>query len=335
MKPHEINTEPTDRMIRFLAGELSASEALAFETELAAGPEWEPVFRDLESVWSQTETAAVQAPFLDADWGELKSRIQSDSRDRSPVRKRKRRWGYGIAASILLIFGIWLGNSLFKQGMEPAQMINFATTTEPDSVRLPDGTLVWLNEDSKLSYPETFADAERQVTLTGEAFFEVEKDPSHPFVIHGKGSETMVLGTSFNVRAIPTEDFVQIAVATGKVSFARLGKDDQKLLLYPGEQAILADGANAPTKSEVPDLNYLAWKNGVIRFDHAPLSDVFQVLEKNHHKRLVSATPGLDTLHFRGELSGMSLEESLDFMSLSLHLSYEDQDSLIVIKKKY
>lgn len=333
MKPHEINTELTDRMIRFLAGELSDSEALAFEAELAAGPDWEPVFRDLESVWRQTETSTALPPFPDADWGALQSRIQSDERDQTPIRKRKMRWGYGIAASILLVFGIWLGLSWSGPTNDPARTISFATTTEPDSVRLPDGTLIWLNRNSRLSYPETFAETERQVKLTGEAFFDVQRDPSHPFVIHGKDSEVRVLGTSFNVRALPEEDFVEVAVATGKVSFARLNQEAGKVLLLPGEQAILNDGATKPLKSEEPDPNYLAWKTGEIRFEHAPLRTVFRVLEKNHGKKLVSATPGLDTLHFRGDLSGMGLEEALEFMSLSLQLSYEDQDSLIVVKK--
>lgn len=325
MNPEESHIDPTDRMIRFLAGELSTEEARSFERELASGPDWEPVFRDLESVWAQTETKEATASYLDADWDGLKNRIREDRNGRSRV------W-IGIAASIVLLAVLWLGRSWISGSDSPMEMITFATTTEADSIRLPDGSMVWLNQGSELSYPKLFSDGERKVDLKGEAFFEVEKDPEHPFVIQTTRSEVRVLGTSFNVYERPGE--TQVSVATGKVSFARLDGIGGKVFLTPGEQAVLSEGAPSPEKLSSPDPNYLAWKTGTIRFKHAPLGEVVRVLEKNYGRDMKTVTPGMDTLSFRGEFNHLQLDEALELLSLSLQLSVEDMDSVILLQKK-
>lgn len=338
MKPKETDTELYDRMIRYLAGELSPDENRAFVEELAAGPDWEPVFEDLKSVWDQTEAETPVESYLDADWGNLQGRIQqdSDSEIERPLSKGKvqRRWMVGLAASIILLAVFWLGNSLFRSDPPEIKMLSFATEQSVDSVRLPDGTQVWLNENSQISYPETFAGDERKVDLTGEAFFEVTKDPSHPFVIHGKESEVRVLGTSFNVRALANENSVSVAVSTGKVSFASLNNSENKIVLTPGEQAVLQNGSDTPEKLEAPDPNIMAWKTGKIQFFHAPLSEVIRILEKAHSRKFALETPAMDSLQFKGSFDGMTLEETLEFLSLSLKLDVEDQDSLILLKAK-
>lgn len=334
MNPNEFHKQLTDRMVQYLAGELSAEEARVFEQELAGGPVWEPAFRDLESVWNQSEREDPAAPEQASDWKRLQARIAEEEASPAPSKPMRLRWVIGMAAAIALLAAIWLAGPLWNSTAPEIQTMSFATEGKPDSLRLPDGTLVWMNQHGRLTYPQTFAEGERRVTLSGEAFFEVKKDPSHPFVIQTKTSETRVLGTSFNVRARPSEGHVSVSVATGKVSFARIGSPGDSLILTPGQQAVLAEREHEPKRLETPDPNFLAWKTKEMTFEHSSLKEVRRVLENTYGRKLVTASPELDSLRFRGEMSEMSLEQALDFLGLALNLSIEDQDSLILLKQK-
>src|SRR5690606_25053603 len=110
-----------------------------------------------------------------------------------------------------------------------------ATGPAIDSVRLSDGTMIWLNRETTIRFPETFPDNERRVYLSGEAFFQVEKEADRPFVIEGQNTVTRVLGTSFNLRT--SGHSASVEVVTGKVSFAALNKPDNVQLLTKGEKA--------------------------------------------------------------------------------------------------
>ncbi|WP_423736928.1 FecR family protein [Chitinophaga caseinilytica] len=143
-------------------------------------------------------------------------------------------------------------------------------------VILSDGTKVWMNAESSLTYPTTFSDDFREVELTGEAFFEVEKDAMRPFRV--KASEAMVdvLGTSFNVMAYPEEKSVDATLVQGAVIVK--GNGGAKRLL-PGEQAVVAGGAT-PEVSEVDVEEVLAWKNGLFIFQDADLKSVMRQLAR-------------------------------------------------------
>jgi transmembrane sensor len=126
---------------------------------------------------------------------------------------------------------------------------------------LPDGSTVWLNKHSKFSYPEKFIAAERVVNLEGEAFFEVKKDDTQPFIIYTPTSVTKVTGTSFNLKAYPGKE-VELYVVSGTVEFASLNKPEAtKIALQRDEKASLDNKTDVTSKntSKVKDI---AWKKG-------------------------------------------------------------------------
>jgi len=136
-------------------------------------------------------------------------------------------------------------------------------------VVLADGTKVWLNADSKLTFPQQFAKAKREVTLIGEAYFEVAKSKDRPFVVRTAGQEIAVLGTSFNVAAYEGELSEQTTLVEGKIVVATSQNTHQ---LSPGEQALIK--ANEITIGKVDTAPFVAWKSGFIAFNEETLEHI-------------------------------------------------------------
>ncbi|UOE50902.1 DUF4974 domain-containing protein [Mucilaginibacter sp. SMC90] len=143
---------------------------------------------------------------------------------------------------------------------------------------LPDGTRVWLNNSSSLTYPSHFrGQSDRIVTLAGEAYFEVAKDKRHPFIVKSGGQEVKVLGTHFDINAFPDEDVVRTTLLEGLVTVSAADKRlTQKL--FPGNQSILRGGGLKLTSVNIEQV--VAWKNGYFRFDNTPIEQVMRELAR-------------------------------------------------------
>lgn len=147
------------------------------------------------------------------------------------------------------------------------------------SVTLSDGTKVWLNAASSLSYPASFTGKERRVELVGEAYFEVHHNASQPFIVSTRGQQIRVLGTSFNVNAYQDENKTVTTLVNGRVQLSRDGKNEApQPQLHPGEQSVLA-GAGFEI-AEVDASLFIAWKDGQFRFKATPLTEVMRQVER-------------------------------------------------------
>lgn len=144
-------------------------------------------------------------------------------------------------------------------------------------VALPDGTKVWLNSASSLTYPVTFQNQKtRIVRLTGEAYFEVAKDKSHPFIVKTDQQTVEVLGTHFNINAYEDEPSVKTTLAEGSVKIS--GNNGQTKMLVPGQQALLKEGLLTVVNVNVEQA--LAWKNGNFRFNDEDIGSIMRQLSR-------------------------------------------------------
>lgn len=154
---------------------------------------------------------------------------------------------------------------------------------EDYKVTLPDGTVVWLNAESRLEYPTRFGSKERKVKLVGEAFFNVKHDPNHPFIIETEKFMTKVLGTEFNVCCYPTGK-AHVTLVSGSLEVKMLdGSHTTKL--EPGEDAELSK--NGFSLCEVETDDYYFWKEGYFYFDDVPLIEVAQTLGRWYNVKVV------------------------------------------------
>ena len=185
-----------------------------------------------------------------------------------------RYWQY--AAAILLLPLVVFSSYLFisNQRTEYSQVAYqevFAPYGTHSRVNLPDGSLVWLNAGSSLKYPTVFDWDKRQVELSGEAYFEVESDPEHPFIVQTDGVEVSAVGTAFNVEAYRNDSIVAVTMAIGKVNVS-LGKQ-RVFSLVSGERM----GYNVNTSScrieQIDPYKWYAWKDGALVFRNDPLEE--------------------------------------------------------------
>lgn len=222
-----------------------------------------------------------------------------------PTGKRnilKMRVVLSVAATLVLILG---GLYLLKPGFvqdifrESNQEV-LTGAGEYKQVNLTDGTKIWLSPNSKLVYPYRFKDGNRVINFTGEAFFEVKRDPSHPFLITTGRVRTTVLGTSFNIAAYTAMSTVRVTLLKGKVAVAIA---DKKLQILPYEQANVNISSEVISKITFPEAAaFLNQRTGLFIYKGNLLSDVVNDLE-NHYNVTIKLEPKLMNKHFYGNLN--------------------------------
>ncbi|MCD0488185.1 DUF4974 domain-containing protein [Pedobacter sp. MC2016-14] len=142
---------------------------------------------------------------------------------------------------------------------------------------LSDGTAIWLNTGSSISYPVAFAGTERRVKITGEVYFEVAKNAKMPFIVEANGTEVKVLGTHFNVSAYADDREVRTTLVEGSV---KVSKNGQQALLKPDQEARAINGTNRISVQNVDATEALAWKNGTFLFNNEDIKTVMKVVSR-------------------------------------------------------
>ncbi|WP_291910133.1 FecR family protein [Chitinophaga sp. CB10] len=195
------------------------------------------------------------------------------------------------------------GNELvYASGNAAANGTNTLTTPRGRQfqLKLPDGTRVWLNAASSLSYPTAFTGPQRKVTVTGEAYFEVAPNPQQPFVVATARSVVEVLGTRFNIRAYEAASQISTTLVDGAVRVSADQKGISPVVLKPGQVSILTATQMLVDKADTDKT--LAWKNGYFNFDGATLQQVLNELQRWYDIDVVYEG-NVKNIRFGGELS--------------------------------
>ncbi|WP_149242158.1 FecR family protein [Dyadobacter sp. 32] len=280
-------------------------------------------------------------------WGEIQNRVEPK---KVTFWNRLSRWQ--IAASILLasvaVIGFYklsatlgardtLPKALAAQGKDRI----FEEVNRTDNVLkiyLEDGSRVSLAKNSRLIYPKKFGSKERIVQLKGEAFFEVAKDASHPFLIYANETVTKVLGTSFRIRAFHADPSVVVSVTTGKVSvFAQKDLDQNAatggVVLTANQQAEFTRNQQHFTKTLVDKPIVLPGeKNIQFDFNDTPLKQVFDSLQTAYGVEIIYNLELVENRTLRVNLGNESLYEKLNIVCNTMGMSYQIVDAKIIIE---
>ena len=199
-----------------------------------------------------------------------------------------------------------------------------------NTVILADGTTVHLNAGSKLTYPVRFAGKRRVVALEGEAYFDVVKDETRPFIVQTHLGEVTVLGTAFNINAY-TDASVYTTLVHGKVQFS--SSSIGTIILSPGEQAVVS--ANGSEKRMVDLDEYVGWVDGRYVFNNRPLGDIMQTFERWYDIQVYYETPHLRDITYSGSLKRYgTINSFLDALELTGDLTYKISGRNILIYDK-
>lgn len=244
-----------------------------------------------------------------------------------------------VAASILLVLsiGLYFFNGQYMSGLlteeAPVKVVKETPLGQKSTIYLSDGTKVKLNSGSKLTFNKQFVDDQRVVILEGEAFFEVAKDVNRPFKVISKGLTTMALGTSFNVKALPEEQGVNVSLVTGKVAVAPVDNENREpLILVPGEQASYDEVSKLIKKVKFDPLEVVSWKDGVIYFKNADSKEVFSYLEKWYGVEIRVMNRSVKSWDYSGSFANMDLENVLTAIGYSMNFEFTINEEQVMVK---
>lgn len=261
--------------------------------------------------------------------------------EKRPAQPLRSRWAvlsptFRIAASVLLVIGMayfaWKHNTFQLFG----NTVSVATGKgERKEIKLPDGSVVWLNESSSMEYPAHFEAHARKVTLLdGEAYFDIKRDESKPFFVEASGTTTRVLGTAFNIRSYHFLKSILVTVTRGKVEVQKAEGGPDKKILLPNEQVYYDVKTREIRKVNVNSVNAVAWKEGKLLFDNESFVNVIAILENKFDVK-IRAEGSIREYHMSAEFASTdSLPRILDLLSLANNLEYRIENNQITLIPK-
>jgi transmembrane sensor len=315
-------------IVDYLEGRGSENERRALESWRAENAEHEALFqRIVQARQTLAEEENRFEPNTDQAWHSLRGKLNAEKEPAFTVSRNRSFWVNASRIAAVIVLGLGLAWLTISQPWDTR--ISVKTELAQQEVTLPDGTKVWLNGHSEMRYPVDFEGDLREISLEGEAYFEVAENKAKPFVIESGQTQTRVLGTSFNLRAYDGEVQVSVTVLTGKVAFSRSGK---QVVLTPGQQGIFDRESGEVTSQTAQDANVLAWKTRIFRFVETPMDEVIRAMENIYQVKIEAKNPQLLACTFTSEpAEPLTMDEVLTIFKLGSGISYQKEGDKIIL----
>lgn len=198
------------------------------------------------------------------------------------------------------------------------------------TVSLPDGSKVYLNTGAKIEYPANFDSDIREISLTGEAFFEVTRNESKPFVVQTHQGAVKVLGTSFSVIDDSLSGNTRVIVETGKVRLSN-NANDEYIDLLPGQSGDYALTSNSLTKAENADPNYASWHTGRLTFKNTDLKSVIACLQRHYKKEIHLQSEKAANCKFTARFDHEPIENVFKMLELTFSLKVSNTNNIFIV----
>lgn len=272
-------------MAKYLANELSEEERNEFETQLVDNESVKNEFEDYLNLWAESAPASGMSFDKSKAWSAVSRQTGTQTRV-VPMERKPKYTLLKIAATLLIV--LTAGYFLSESGrinvsslISTSDLSEISTEAEMKEVNLPDGSVVKLNANSKLTYAEGFGETHRNIALSGGANFDVQRNEALPFVIEANNGQVEVLGTSFDVKAYDGKD-VELNVTEGTVKFSSVNDQSQTEVVNAGEMAMLSGDGSSIERGAVVDQNYAAWWTRKLVFENTPFEKVVKNLEETY-----------------------------------------------------
>ena len=324
MSVKDTHSDFNNLVSRFLSGELSPEEELQLREIVKREPEKSRLLDEYRKIWDSVGSAADRESYdLDAEWALMQEMLPAYHM-KPGARKLGRGGGrsllyYSYRIAAVLVLGLLLSFSWIYvtriAGMEKVMAVN-----EPVEVILGDGTRVLVNRHSSLRYKRRFDEQERKVFLSGEAWFDVTRDTTRPFVIDAGATLVEVLGTSFNVNAYKENPAVEITVESGMVAMS--AKEDQ------GNLIVMKAGSGGSYNKDQKELkllpsphpNKLSWKTRELFFEGSTLLEVTELVNRVYGASLVIMNSELAACPITVTFRNQSLDAIINVLEMTLDL---------------
>jgi transmembrane sensor len=266
-------------------------------------------------------------------WKRLQAELGQKSYNRWQE-SRKMQQFFRVAA--IFFFVISLGSLAWYFTHQPQPIPETFTSVMAENgqiskVELPDGSLVWLNSGSKLSYNNFFSAKNREVALSGEAYFDVTKNEALPLIVDCNGLQVKVLGTSFNVNAYETGKTAEVVLEEGAVEIINAETNDNFYRMKPGERIKVDLQTSRYSAGMVNTARYTSWREGIVNIYDLSIEDLVRRLEKRYNQKF-ELTPGVKELRYTFTIENEPLEDVLKLMERITPVIVKQTDETIKIK---
>jgi len=271
---------------------------------------------------------------------------------KTPVRIRPRFYQYsGMAAAIVFLLGslfFILHRSPIGKGTQSAKLSYFSSGNQPrKTIVLADGTVITLNRHSEIRLAGNFSPAQRELWLSGEAFFEVRHDAAHPFTVHTSWNDIKVLGTSFNVRAYPRTSAVETSLIRGSVQVVSKQHPGYSVLLKPDQKLVYRNLPAAQQKDlqkiftvsalhgahSAHSTEETAWVQNRMTIDNLPLAEVAMKLQRWYGIEIVIQDEEVQHYRYSGTFENESITKTLEALQVAYPFEFKVEQNRIVIRK--
>jgi len=282
----------------------------------------------LEEIWSSHKEISQKNIYV--GWEKLSTEINKRPHLSQPIPQKRKsliwlRYVAAVCIGIIIASVVWMN---FPGRHEPARDILVRNavynSTGVQSLHLPDNSQVWLNEDTRVIYPEQFTGQRREISMEGKAYFDIHKDSTRPFIVRIGTIEVEVTGTEFFIESLSQEE-VHVTLVSGGVDLRCTNQTGYTsfLSLTPGQQAAINNIDGDMNVSEIDTNYYVVWKDGIYRFNDEPLEKIAGLLAKRFDLD-ICVSPSLKNKRFTGRISSREdIEDVLTTFNKSYPVKYK------------
>ena len=356
-------------LTRKLSGEATETEIRELQSFIDQNPETEFIVNTITNHWNREHSCDQE--FLEATYLLHLERMKTKGIDFCPedhsaqIKKSsdtkkafKKIALLALPAILLLFIGIYIISSSSQPKAEQitAQGNNEISTRNGSrsKIQLPDGSVVWLNAGSKLEYDKSFGNAMREVKLTGEAYFDVVKNPLKPFIVNTSSAKVKVLGTAFNVRCYPNDNKIETSLIRGSVEVTLNKRPEEKWILKPNEKLVLLNDYITPELKEkvvvkkthnepviaIKKLTYqpgesiaveAAWAYNKLSFEDESFLEVANKMARWYDVSFKFKNEELENLMLHGSFTTETINQAMEALQYSFKFKYEIKDKQVTI----
>ena len=334
----EENKHIDELIANYLTEGLDKNALDELKTWIAASAENQQYFIRQREIWfSAVSLEAASVYDKDKAFENFRNRVESQKEIQSTSRRGfslSALWRYAAVVAIIIAVGCisyWQGEVNVKDTF--ADISVEAPLGSKTKLYLPDGTLVWLNAGSRMTYSQGFGVDNRKVELEGEGYFEVKRNEKIPFFVKTKDLQLQVLGTKFNFRDYPEDHEVVVSLLEGKVGLNNLLREEKEAVLSPDERAVLNKANGLLTVESVTASNASQWTDGYLFFDEELLPDIAKELERSYNVKIHIANDSLKTFRFYGNFvrREQNIQEVLEALASTEKMQYKIEERNITI----
>lgn len=311
-----------DRLNRYINGLYTRADVEALREAMARGEGYEQTGEAMDRVWD--EYSDVPTPLQQRQSRDEARQLLKRLRRREKHVSLRRIWKYAAAVLLILACGTGYFLSSGRTNDEiPCTTVRVAHGKQ-ERLTLPDGTKVILNAGTAFSCPQSFRGEKRTVQLDGEAFFDVARNRSKPFVVQTGDADIEVLGTSFNVKAYGEDEFIAVTVESGKV---KVNMEDAMMQLLPGEQLFFDKIGNEVYRNRENTGKTKSWISGYLYFNKTPVQSVINELMRRYDCVIEFEGGKIPGEYLSGVHDNKTLEAVLNSIHYTTGIKYRKEEN--------